>query len=441
MRAHLHGDARPVGGPIFTPLVLGLLALVAVAGALIVVRFALGLGATTAMNDGYAWGLWIAFDVVTGTAFGCGGFALALLVYIANKGRYHPLVRPAILTSALGYSIAGFSVLLDLGRPWLAWKIPIRVDHWNPHSVLLEVALCIMAYCVVLWIELSPAFLEKARDAGSPGLRKFADKALPVLRKALLPIIALGMLLPTMHQSSLGSLLLLSGPRLHELWNTPLLPLLFLISCVAMGYGAVVLEGALSSRYFGRDPHHKMLADLGGILGGVTAAYLLIRVADLAVRGQLGALFAFDVYGVMSLIELALFAAAVWMLRSAESRASMARLFRAAMCLMGAGSLYRFDVFLLAFNPGAHYRYFPNLNELLITIGLVAGEVAAFIILVRIFPILAGASDGSSPGASGGRSAASAGKRRGASVAAHARADAGALPADVTSMRATRTAR
>jgi len=121
--------ARAVGGPIFTKTVVIQLFVAALAGLLIAIRFALGLGATTAMNDGYAWGLWIAFDVVTGTAFGCGGFAMALLVYIANRGQYHPLVRPALLTSALGYSIAGFSVLLDLGRPWLAWKIPFMVWH------------------------------------------------------------------------------------------------------------------------------------------------------------------------------------------------------------------------------------------------------------------------------------------------------------------------
>ncbi len=380
--------ARAVGGPIFTKTVVALLLIAALAVVLIAVRFALGLGATTAMNDGYAWGLWIAFDVVTGTAFGCGGFAIALLVYIANRGQYHPLVRPALLTSALGYSIAGFSVLLDLGRPWLAWKIPFMFWHWNPHSVLLEVALCIMAYMLVLWVELSPAFLEKARDSGSATLRNFAERTLPILRKSMLWVIALGMLLPTMHQSSLGSLLLLSGPRLHPLWNTPLLPLLFLISCIAMGFGAVVLESTLSSRYFGRSAHRDMLASLGGWILPIVSLFLLIRVVDLVVRDQLGALLALDRYGTMAAVEIALFAASIVMMRSQSQRLRLGNLFRASMCLMAAGTLYRFNVYLLAFQPGEHWGYFPSLTELLITVGLVAGEVAAFIVLVRLFPIL-----------------------------------------------------
>jgi Ni/Fe-hydrogenase subunit HybB-like protein len=392
MKGHVHESARPVGGPIFTPGVNVLLALGALAAVLIAVRFALGLGATTAMNDGYAWGIWIAFDVVTGTAFGCGGFAMALLVYIANRGRYHPLVRPALLTSALGYTIAGFSVLLDLGRPWMAWKIPFVFWSWNPNSVLLEVALCIMAYVLVVWIELSPAFLEKARDSGSAGLRRFAERALPILRKSMLWIIALGLLLPTMHQSSLGSLLLLSGPRLHPLWNTAMLPLLFLISCIVMGYGAVVLESTLSSRYFRRPPHREMLANIGGLMVPIVGIYLIIRVADFVIRGQMGALLSFDRYGTMALIELVMFATAMAMLRSHERRLRLGNLFRAAMILMGAGTLYRFDTYLLAFQPGEHWSYFPNINEILITVGLVAGEVAAFIILVRIFPILSGGS-------------------------------------------------
>ncbi len=388
MKGHLHNEASPVGGPIFTPAVNFLLVMAAIAAVLIVVRFALGLGATTAMNDGYAWGLWIAFDVVTGTAFGCGGFALALLVYIANRGRYHPLVRPALLTSALGYSIAGFSVMLDLGRPWLAWKIPFMFWSWNPNSVLLEVALCIMAYVLVVWIELSPAFLEKARDSGSPGLRNFAEKTLPILRRSMLWVIALGMLLPTMHQSSLGSLLLLSGPRLHPLWNTTMLPLLFLISCIAMGFGAVVLESTLSSRYFGRQPHRDMLASVGGLMVPIIGIYLLIRFADLLVRDQMGNLLALDRFGSMALLELVLFAAAMTMMRTQARRRRLGNLFRASMLLMAAGTLYRFDVYLLAFQPGEHWTYFPNVNEILITVGLVAGEVAAFIILVRLFPIL-----------------------------------------------------
>jgi Ni/Fe-hydrogenase subunit HybB-like protein len=380
----------PVGGRLLTLPLLLLLAIAGVAGVLVVRRFALGLGATTALNDGYPWGLWIAFDVVTGTAFGCGGFAVALLVYVLNRGAYHPLVRPAILTSALGYSIAGFSVLLDLGRPWLAWKIPFFVADWNHGSVLLEVALCIMAYSLVLWIELSPAFLERAETSPWPRLRRLGAAWRPRVEGALLWITALGLLLPTMHQSSLGSLLLLSGPRLHPLWNTMLLPFLFLVSCIGMGYGAVVVESSLAAQFLGRRPHTEMLAGLGAAMLPVGGLYLAVRVTDLVVRGQVGALLAGDVSSVMSLLELALFTAPLVMLRSRARRRDPGVLFRAGMGFMLAGALYRFDVYLLAFRPGAHWTYFPSVSEILVTVGLVAGEIAAYVLLVKTFPILTG---------------------------------------------------
>src|SRR6476469_5050755 len=255
-------QAQPIGGPIMTGPFRALTALFAIAALLILVRLVTGLGWITSMNDGYPWGLWIAFDVVTGTALACGGYSVALLVYILNKGKYHPLVRPAVLTSALGYTLAGIGVGLDVGRWWSIWRVPLFFWHWNLNSVLLEVALCIMAYMFVLWIELSPAFLEKAQVSGAPAVRRFAVRALPIVNRALLWVIALGILLPTMHQSSLGALMLIAGPRLHPLWNTGWLPLLFLLSCIGMGYAAVVFEGVMSSWLFRREPEREMLAGL-----------------------------------------------------------------------------------------------------------------------------------------------------------------------------------
>ena len=147
-----HAQPEAIRGVVFTRSVRLLSALAVIGGVLIVWRFLVGLGRATALTDGYPWGLWIAFDVVTGTALGCGGYAVALLVFVLNRGRYHPVLRPALVTSAFGYSIAAFSVMIDVGRPWLAWKIPVFFWHWNLRSVLLEVALCIMAYALVLWV-------------------------------------------------------------------------------------------------------------------------------------------------------------------------------------------------------------------------------------------------------------------------------------------------
>lgn len=385
----LYEHAEPVGGKILTPSFLALVAFAGLAGLLILWRFAVGLGATTAMNDGYPWGLWIAFDVVTGTAFACGGYAMALLVYIMNRGQYRPLVRPALVTSALGYSIAGFSVLIDIGRPWLGWKLPL-FWMWNTRSVLLEVALCIMAYTIVVWIELAPAFLQRAETSGIARLQQFATRGLSKFTRALTWIIALALLLPTMHQSSLGSLMLLAGPRLHPLWNTPILPLLFLVCCIFMGFGAVVVESSLVSRMLRRKPETEMLSRLAGITAYTLAFFLLLRIADLVVRGQFAALFRFDLYSVMSLVEWAFALAAMFLISSDKRRNNLGNLFLAGMLLMLYGAIYRFDVYLVAFRPGAQWSYFPSVTEILITAGLVAGEIAAYIALIKTFPILTG---------------------------------------------------
>jgi Ni/Fe-hydrogenase subunit HybB-like protein len=365
--------------------------LAAVGLALIAWRFVVGLGPSTALSDGYPWGLWIAFDVVTGTALACGGYALALLVYIFNKGKYHPLVRPAVLTSALGYSIAGLSVMIDVGRPWLAWKLPIKFWTWNLDSVLLEVALCIMAYTVVLWIELTPAFLEKFKDdANWPRLRNFAQKALPVFDKALIWILALGMLLPTMHQSSLGSLMVLAGPRLHGLWNTPFLPLFYLITCLAMGYAIVVVEASFSAIAFKHKPAVRLLNRLGTFAAYGTLLFVVLRFLDLAVKGRLALIARFDLYSALFWVETLLFAVPFVILLTKKGNASLGSLLRAAMLVALAGALYRFDTFLVAFDPGPGWHYFPSVSEQLITIGLVALELSIYVAVVKNFPILSG---------------------------------------------------
>ena len=150
----------PVGGRYFTPTFKVLLWIVALGAIAAAYRFMNGIGAASALNDGYPWGVWISIDVVVGTALGCGGYAIGLLVYILNRGRYHPLVRPAILTSLLGYGLAVLAVTIDLGRFWGLWKVPIFVWRWS-HSPQLEVALCVAAYNLVLLVEISPALLVK----------------------------------------------------------------------------------------------------------------------------------------------------------------------------------------------------------------------------------------------------------------------------------------
>ncbi len=384
-----HDTPAPVGGRIVSPFLSGLLGLMALAGLLLLWRFAAGLGAVTALNDGYPWGLWIAFDVVVGTALACGGYAVAILVYILNRGEYHPLVRPAVLTSALGYTLAGAAIVIDVGRYWNLFLIPVRPWTWNLHSPLLEVALCVMAYIVVLWIELSPALFEKWRASGDEARAQKGERWLGVWGKIAAFVIALGLLLPTMHQSSLGTVMMLAGHKLHPLWNTPMLPLLFLVSCIGMGYGVVIFESAVSGAVFGRPRHTAMLAKLSGAMVVVLGLYLVLRFADVVIRGKLGLLFR-DGYSLLFWLEIALFAAPMVMLMDAGRRRNFPTLFRAATLMLLAGAVYRFDTYLVAFRPGAQWAYFPSLWEILITAGVVAVEIAAYIVIVKRFPVLAG---------------------------------------------------
>jgi Ni/Fe-hydrogenase subunit HybB-like protein len=383
--------AVPVGGKIATP-AFKLLGLVALAGlAALAWRYAQGLGASTAMNDGYAFGLWIAVDVVIGTAIGCGGYAMAVLAYLMNRGQYHPLVRPAMLTGALGYSFAAFSIVIDVGRYWGIYKIPTYVTWWNWRSPLLEVALCVMTYVIVLWLEVSPAILEGWRKDGSPGRKSFAESWKPKIDKAMPWIIALGLLLPTMHQSSLGTVMALPASKVHKLWHSSMLPLLFLVNCLFLGYAAVIVESSLSALAFRRKFETKLLGAAAPLASGLLWGFLAVRFVDLVLRGRLGLAFGPSRYAFWFWVETALLAIPAVLLLSKETQASAARLFRCALFIFAGAVLYRFDTYILSYDPGPGWTYFPSVLEMLITGGLVAMETMIYLAVVRRFPVLAGA--------------------------------------------------
>lgn len=384
----MNPHASAVSGPILTRFFKVCLAVFAMCILVLAWRFVVGLGPTTGMNDGFPWGIWIAFDVVIGTALACGGFSVAILCYAFNNGKYHPLIRPAVLTSALGYSLAGASVIVDLGRYWNVWRIPL-LWNWNRNSVLLEVAICIMTYVVVLWIELSPAFLEVwEKQEKFPLLCRAARRVHGWLNRYLIAILALGILLPTMHQSSLGSLMLIMVSKLHKLWHTPLLPVLFLSTAILMGYAAVIFESALADEVFDRPRETKLLSSMSGIMVVVLFFFLGVRLVDLALRGRLGLIARLDFYSMMFLLEMALFLAPALLLLSRKRRENPGIELISAILMMLAGSLYRFDTFLVGFNPGPGWSYFPTIPEMTVTIGFVAFEVLAYLFIVKQFPIL-----------------------------------------------------
>lgn len=382
--------ARPVEGKLLSPGVKMMLVIFAAASVVMLFRFFLGLGATTAMNDGYPWGLWIAFDVVVGTGLASGGYAMALVVFVFNKGRYHPLVRPALVTSFLGYSIAGIAVVLDVGRFWNLWRVPVMFWDWNGTSVLLEVALCIMAYVAVLALEISPALLERWSESGQTRLAGLARTWLPRVERALPLIIAVGILLPTMHQSSIGALLIVAGTKVHGLWHTGLLPLLFLFTSFGMGYAVIHFEAIFSSIAFRRAMETRLLSRLGVLVAGVLIGFVVVRFGGLLAAGRLGLTVRSGHLSFLFWLETLLFLGAAWLFLLQRSRPSAATQLQAAVLALFAGALYRIDVFLTAYDPGNGWSYFPSVGEILVTLGLVAAETMAYVFIVKKFPILAG---------------------------------------------------
>ena len=278
---------------------------------------------------------------------------------------------------------------------------------------MFEVALCVMAYSTVLIIEFLPAILysletsrwrrlqmimtslqpvfapDKEAVLGKIGyVRAAAAWLRPRLEKVLIFIIVLGITLPTMHQSSLGSMLLIAATKLHPLWHSPLLPLFFLINCIYIGYSIAILESVISSYAFRRPYEIRQLSGLAGIIPWLATLWLGVVVGDLAWRGQLGAAWRFDLYSCFFLLEFALLGFGSVILFSNRNRHSPRWLFVSAALIVLGGALYRFNVYLIGFNPGQGWIYFPSLAEVMISVGIVAIELLGYQVLVKMVPVL-----------------------------------------------------
>ena len=371
--------ATPLRRSLVTPTTLVLVALVVIGFYFLLLRFLHGLGAVANINSGYPWGIWVVVDVIIGTAIGCGGFAMALLVYIFNRGQYHALMRPALLSGLFGYTLGGFAVIFDLGRYWQAYNL-LLPWYAQPNSVMYEVALCVMAYVVVLWIEFAPAFLERW---GLLGAKRGLDRWMFVFA-------ALGVLLPTMHQSSLGSMLLVMGYKLSPLWFTDWLPALFVISALAMGYAIVMFEATIVSKTFALPSEQALIAKLSTVVGWITVGWLVLRWGDLFARDAVPSAFGGGVGVFMFWIENVLFLAAAVVFVTPAGRASQRASFLGAVALLAGGSLYRLDAYLIGYQPIANWSYFPSLPELMVSIGVVALEVLLYLVFIKTLPVLHG---------------------------------------------------
>ncbi len=378
--AHPH-NARPapVGGSLINAATLVCGILIAILAAILLVRFVFGIGAVTNVNDGYSWGIWVVVDVMIGSALACGGFSVALLVYIFNKGEYHPLIRPALLASLFGYTLAGSGIFFDLGRWWNFWHI-FWPSYVNASSVMFEVAACVTAYIVVMWIEFAPVFMEKF------GLHDVKRK----LTKVLFFFIALGMVLPMMHQASLGTMLVVMGGQVNPLWQTPIVPLIYLLTAIIIGYGVVLFESCVAASAYRRKIEVHLLNPMSRIMLGVLAVYLLVRLGDLLARGALGEAFKPTLQAAAFWLENLCFVAPFFLIGNAEARRDPSRLFLAGIAIMLGGILLRLNGFLIGYghHTGSGWTYFPSFTEVMVTTGMFSIEVLGYIIITRRFPVL-----------------------------------------------------
>jgi Ni/Fe-hydrogenase subunit HybB-like protein len=351
------------------------LALMAVGFYSTVVRFTQGLGRSTNLNDQFPWGIWIGFDVLCGVMLAAGGFTLTAAVHIFNIKRLRPIVRPTILTAFLGYVLVCIALMYDLGRPYRIWH-PLVMR--NPHSVMFEVAYCVMLYTTVLALEFSPIVLERFK----------MEKPLKIVRGALIPLVILGVILSTLHQSSLGTLYLIMPEKLHPFWYSPLLPVFFFISAIAVGLAMTIFESSMSSKHFGRQLELPILQELGRVLVVVLCVYAILRLEDLLHRGVLKLTLqpGYEMY--LFWLEILLSVIAPLLLLSQKNiRTSAHGLYLAAVLVVLGFITNRLNVSITGQESAAGMRYIPKWTEIAVTGALIAAGFALFGLATKYLPI------------------------------------------------------
>ncbi len=353
-----------------------LAALIMAAGAYATyVRFTSGLGQATNLNDMFPWGLWIGFDVMCGVGLAAGGFTVAALVHICNIKRFEPILRPTILTAFLGYLLVIVGLMYDLGRPLAIWHAIIM---WNPDSVMFEVAWCVMLYTTVLALEFAPAVLEKLK----------MSKPLHILRRVSIPIVMLGVLLSTLHQSSLGSLFLIVPDRLYGLWYSPYLPVFFFVSALAAGCAMVIFESSLSARIFHRGLEMKIMDEISRIAVVILSVYLVMRIMDCYHRNVYDLLFIPRMETYLFWLEMLVGVVfPIILLAQHKIRQSRNGLFVGAVMVILGFVMHRLNVSITGMEWSVGGTYFPSWMEIAVTAAIVTFGFVAFSLAAKYLPV------------------------------------------------------
>jgi Ni/Fe-hydrogenase subunit HybB-like protein len=374
--------------PLLTPFFLYLCCMGAYSVIFSIYREVTGLGRVTGMNDIYAWGIWKTFNTMVLTGLGSGGFAIGIAAWIFYRRELHAVMRTAVLTSLVAYWSGLIALGIDVGRPWNFYQV-LMPWRYNGHSPLLEVCICMPVYATFpLFLENTPPLLERWFYTWPSFRPILVNRIFPIIRATYPYVIALAYALPLLHQSSLGALMLLGGARVHTLWQTPFLPLLYVWAAGFLGFSCVIGVLMVSCLAWKRPMDMSILTILARIMAWLIVAWDGFRFLEIVARGQTAAAFAFDRFSLLFWLETLLVAVPAVYILSHRYGLKPSRLFGADVMIAVGGMLYRVDPTTFAFvaRPGA--VYFPSGIEAIIAVGYVCLAIAAFIVAVKYLPIL-----------------------------------------------------
>ena len=386
----------PMRGPYLTPGVMALIVLALIGLAFLGARFLFGLGAISNLSIAYPWGIWTPTIKAGGVALAAGGFTTAALGHVMHREEFHPIIRPALLTALLGYTFVALSVCIDIGRWYFIWH-PIVM--WNGSSALFEVGICVTIYLNVLYIEFLPVVIERFKGRVdlpgswtrfSPLIERLLGRLDAILDQTMFVFLIAGIVLSTLHQSSLGTLMVIAGPKMHPLWQTPILPLLFLLSAISVGLPMAIIESLLSARSFGLKPRMDLLGELGRLTAPLLAIHLGFKIGDMVIRETFVYLMKVNTVSVLFTAEVLLgIVVPLRMLVDAKVRRSPPLLFTASALVAGGVLLNRMNTFLVAYTPAYPGKtYFPAFGEIAVAVAFVCLQILIYRAAVMIFPVI-----------------------------------------------------
>jgi Ni/Fe-hydrogenase subunit HybB-like protein len=339
------------------------------------IRFSQGLGAATNLSDQFPWGIWIGFDILCGVMLAAGGFTLMAAVHILNIKKYKPIARPALLTAFLGYLLVIGALMFDLGKPYNVFRV---MWTWQPRSVMFEVGWCVMLYTTVLALEFAPIVFERLN----------LEKPRRILHAIAVPIFIMGIILSTLHQSSLGSLYLIVPGKLHPLWYTGALPILFYVSAIAVGMAMTIFESAMSARHFDHALEAPLIRGLGRGLLVTLLIYTVVRFQDLYNHGNLPYAFQNTYEAKMFWVEVALgLLIPIGMLLVPKIRSNPIALYGVAISVVFGFVVNRLNIAVTGMEQASGVRYLPSWQEVSITLSIVGVGILIFTLAAKYLPI------------------------------------------------------